>query len=52
MLRTSQSWAMRCTQAPVLETICPLAKSLKLWVCRERNVDLFRSAGALNDHPN
>jgi hypothetical protein len=24
---TSQSWAMRCIQVPVLETTCPAAKS-------------------------
>jgi len=51
MLSTSQSWAMRCTQAPVFETSWPVAKRRKFRVLSEANVDGGAAAGALNDHP-
>src|ERR1700759_1021031 len=34
-LRTSQSWAIRCTQVPVLENSCPVVNKRKLRVCSE-----------------
>jgi len=54
MVRTSQSWAMRCTQVPVFETSWPLAKRRKLRVRSELKVEtdgLWSAGGGLNDHP-
>src|ERR1700761_8196045 len=34
-LRTSQSWAIRCTQVPVLENSCPVVNNRKLRVRSE-----------------
>ena len=34
-LRTSQSWAIRCTQVPVFENSCPVANSRKFRVRNE-----------------
>ena len=38
MVRTSQSWATRCIQVPVLEMTWPVANSLKLRTFRELKV--------------
>ena len=38
-VRTSQSWAMRCIQVPVLETAWPIVKSRKFRILSELNME-------------